>query len=157
MLNWLYLFRSRGGLSRSEVCGEMWDLKEYTVVSKHVKLLLENVQKPSCTPLGNLAEAETSEATSTLSHGCRRSGRNPLHLWREGSQLGESEKLPVLPNRTNWNARRQKCSFDHSFCELPFCCLALWSFPLIYSPFFFFYVKKTTIFPDFSTSEDFSA
>ena len=23
MLNWLYLFRSRGGLSRSEVCGEM--------------------------------------------------------------------------------------------------------------------------------------
>ena len=59
MLNWLYLFRSRGGLSRSEVCGEMWDLKEYTVVSKHVKLLLENVQKPSCTPLGNPAEAET--------------------------------------------------------------------------------------------------
>ena len=59
MLNWLYLFRSRGGLSRSEVCGEMRDLKEYTVVSKHVKLLLENVQKPSCTPLGNPAEAET--------------------------------------------------------------------------------------------------
>jgi hypothetical protein len=28
-------------------------------VSKHVKLLLENVQKPSCTPLGNPAEAET--------------------------------------------------------------------------------------------------
>ena len=90
-----------------------------------------------------------AEATSTLSYGCRRSGRNPLHLWREGSQLGESEKLPVLPNRTNWNARRQKCSFDHSFCELPFCCLALWSFPLIYSPFFFFYVKKTTFFSRF--------
>lgn len=28
-------------------------------MSKHVKLLLENVQKPSCTPLGNPAEAET--------------------------------------------------------------------------------------------------
>ncbi|WP_417571550.1 hypothetical protein, partial [Parasutterella excrementihominis] len=40
-----------------------------------------------------------AEATSTLSYGCRRSGRNPLHLRREGSQLGESEKLPVLPNR----------------------------------------------------------
>ena len=34
---------------------------------------------------------------------------------------------------------------------------ALWSFPLIHSPFFFFYVKKTTFFPDFSTSEDFPA
>ena len=28
-------------------------------MSKHVKLLLENVQKPNCTPLGNPAEAET--------------------------------------------------------------------------------------------------
>ena len=28
-------------------------------MSTHVKLLLENVQKPSCTPLGNPAEAET--------------------------------------------------------------------------------------------------
>ena len=28
-------------------------------MSKHVKLLLENVQKLSCTPLGNPAEAET--------------------------------------------------------------------------------------------------
>ena len=28
-------------------------------MSKHVKLLLENVQKPICTPLGNPAEAET--------------------------------------------------------------------------------------------------
>ena len=28
-------------------------------MSKHVKLLLENVQKPCCTPFGNPAEAET--------------------------------------------------------------------------------------------------
>lgn len=64
-------------------------------MSKHVKLLLENVQKPSCTPLGNLAEAETPEATSTLSHGCRRSGRNPLHLWRGGSQSGSVIRYPT--------------------------------------------------------------
>lgn len=55
-------------------------------MSKHVKLLLENVQKPSCTPLGNLAEAEIRRGNFDLSYGCRRSGRNPLHLWRGGSQ-----------------------------------------------------------------------
>ena len=55
-------------------------------MSKHVKLLLENVQKPSCTPLGNPAEAETRRGNFDIGYGCRRSGRNPLHLWRGGGQ-----------------------------------------------------------------------
>ncbi|WP_293737465.1 hypothetical protein [uncultured Parasutterella sp.] len=50
-----------------------------------------------------------AEATSTLSYGCRRSGRNPLHLWRGGSQCELDGKRVKLAGKAVLNSRGELC------------------------------------------------
>ena len=89
-------------------------------MSKHVKLLLENVQKPSCTPLGNPAEAETRrgnfdiklrlsekrEESSSFMEG-RKSNTNCIH-WLEAESGRVVSIVSRLPSFFDNNAKLHK-------------------------------------------------